>query len=49
MVVDSDLLVDPVLDQGVHDGAVDLAEEAAGLRDVLRENDEAVVIEDVAV
>lgn len=49
MVVHCDLLVDSVLHQRVHDCAVHLTEEAAGLRRVLRQDDEPVVVQDVAV
>lgn len=49
MVVDGDLLVDAVLHQRVHDGAVDLAEELAGVLRLFRNDDEAVVVQHVAV
>lgn len=47
--MDGNFLIDPILHQGIHDGAVHLPEESARLAHVFREDDEAVVVEDVAV
>lgn len=40
---------DAILNQRVHDGAVDLPEELSGVLSALREQNEAVVVEQVAV
>jgi hypothetical protein len=49
IVKNFDLLEDIVLDEAVEDGAVDLAEELAGVQLVLGNDDEAVVVQDVAL
>ena len=49
VVVDFYGLVDVVLDEGLEDGAVDFAEELAGVDGVLGDDDEAVVVDDVAL
>jgi hypothetical protein len=49
VVEDLDPLEDVVLDEAVKDGPVDLPEELAGVELVLGDDDEAVVVQDVAL
>ena len=49
VVVDLDLPEDVVLDEALEDGAVDLAEELAGVHRVLRDHHEPVVVHHVAL
>ena len=49
VVVDRNLPVDVLSHQHLHDRALDLTEEPTGVREVLRHDDEAVVIQHEAV
>lgn len=49
IVVNRHFLVNPVLHQRIHDSAVDLAEEAAGVVVVFGYDYEAVIVQNVAV
>jgi len=49
IIEDLDPLEDVVLDKAVEDGPVDLPEELAGVELVLRDDDEAVVVQHVAL
>lgn len=49
IVVNRNLLINPVLHQRIHDGTVDLSKESSGVMVVFRNDDETVVVQDVAV